>query len=169
MLTKRISKNIRRSTLSGWLLAASLIDLGIGAFLVATGSTSQTRTALIVMLAVTAAFALIGIFCGGYRASSFRKRVKKMGKGLNEEKFIPCAANLYYGENWLAWHQGSRYLVWRKDHVTKIRIIERNGLGTRGKAAVYSDTGHGGEAVSFHGSNLESLKALQMWPDVYTD
>ena len=94
-----------------------------------------------------------------------KKRIKACAGSvsLEQEAYYNIAKQLACGKEWLVYHNRNTYLFWTKGVITKIDLVQRNGLMNKGTLIIYSQMHPEGEEVRFTSSSKENIEKLMAW------
>ena len=146
------------------MMSALVIDAVLWGIVLGMGETQRAGIISLVMLVILALGAFFGFLVGQSHRLKLKRRIASMGQGFEEESLKKAGKGLYYGEHWLVYTHNDDWLVWTREHVKRIVISQRSGLGTRATLSVYADNTPFGEAISFSQTNLDTLRDLEVWP-----
>ncbi len=164
-MVKRIYTDLRASFVLTSLAAGLCICIVITAVSIATNTLSQLFRGVIGSLAFTTLLVLVSLILAQGQVHKLKKRIKACAGSvsLEQEAYYNIAKQLACGKEWLVYHNRNTYLFWTKGVITKIDLVQRNGLMNKGTLIIYSQMHPEGEEVRFTSSSKENIEKLMAW------
>lgn len=158
----RIAKSIRMHHLMAAIVFGVLAGILIFGVIIGTGNYHQWIIGLAATAGAIVLFCFIGFFMAAASCAKIHHRIRVCGGtiSMESETFVPCAAELSHGKEWLVYHKENTYLFWTKKMIREIKMLSQER--TRCELAVYSSLHPEGEAI-YCSYDKEALQELKEW------